>query len=195
LRIVKTERIQDGVERFEFAAGIAAILYDQERDAIINKSSNTLRVPPQQLPSAVARFFEEWKQRGKAQASAAALEPTVRVDETVGSIQVSSMKIDGDVKELLRISRGLLKDNAVVILGGVRAGQAHMVVTVGTEAAKKGINAAVVVKEACNLLGGSGGGRPERAQGGGPRADRIVEAIEKAKKLVREKLEAIGQAG
>jgi len=43
LRIVKTERIQDGVERFEFAAGIAAILYDQERDAIINKSSNTLR--------------------------------------------------------------------------------------------------------------------------------------------------------
>ncbi|MGD0327639.1 MAG: alanine--tRNA ligase [Halobacteriota archaeon] len=195
LRIVKTERIQDGVERFEFAAGIAAILYDQERDAIINKSSKTLRVPPQQLPSAVARFFEEWKQRGKAQASAAALAPTVRVDETVGSIQVSSMKIDGDVKELLHISRGLLKDNAVVILGGVRAGQAHMVITVGTAAAKKGINAAVVVKEACNLLGGSGGGRPERAQGGGPRADKIVEAIEKAKQLVREKLEAIGQAG
>jgi len=36
-------------------------------------------------------------------------------------------------------------------------------------------------------------GAPERAQGGGPRADRIVEAIEKAKKLVREKLEAIGK--
>ena len=195
LRIVKTERIQDGVERFEFAAGMAAILYDQERDAIISKSSKTLRVPPQQLPSAVARFFEEWKQRGKAQAAAAGLEPTVRVDETIDSIHVSSLKVDGDVKELLSISRGLSKDNAVVILGGVRAGQAHIVITVGTEAAKKGINAAVIIKEACDLLGGNGGGRPERAQGGGPRADKIGEAIEKAKKLVREKLEAIGQAG
>ncbi|HYC19940.1 MAG TPA: alanine--tRNA ligase [Candidatus Bathyarchaeia archaeon] len=203
LRIIKTERIQDGVERFEFAAGMAAVLYDQARDKIISESSRTLRVPPEQLPSAAARFFKEWKQRGKkvvitvpqAQVSAAAVEPTVRVDETVGSVQVSSLKIDGDVKELLLISRELLKDNAVVILGGVRAGQGYMVITVGTEAAKKGINAAVIVKEASVLLGGSGGGQPERAQGGGPRADKIVEAIEKAKQLVREKLEAIGQAG
>ena len=65
LRIMKTERIQDGVERFEFAAGIAAILYDQERDAIISKASKTLRVPPEQLPSDTGRFFEEWKEIGK----------------------------------------------------------------------------------------------------------------------------------
>ena len=45
LRIMKTERIQDGVERFEFAAGIAAILYDQERDAIVSKASNSASPP------------------------------------------------------------------------------------------------------------------------------------------------------
>ena len=65
LRIVKTERIQDGVERFEFVAGVAAVLYDQQRDTIISKSSKTLRVPPEQLPAATSRFFEEWKERGK----------------------------------------------------------------------------------------------------------------------------------
>jgi alanyl-tRNA synthetase len=80
----------------------------------------------------------------------------------------------------------------VVILGGVRAGQAHIVITVRTDIAKEGLNAAIIVKEACSILGGNGGGRPERAQGGGPSADKINEAVTEANKLVREKLAAIG---
>ena len=66
---------------------------------------------------------------------------------------------------------------------------------VRTDVAKKGLNAAMIVKEACSILGGSGGGRPERAQGGGPYADKINEAVNEAMKLVSEKLEAIGQTG
>ena len=267
LRIVKTERIQDGVERFEFAAGIAAIRYDQERDAIINKSSKTLRVPPEQLPSAVARFFEEWKQRGKeierlkevrarfrfltsewdliggelkahnkgekvlsalevktksnrllsleaelkelagisvnvtvnvptVGAAAEAPPVTVRIVEEMergnDRIKILRSTIDADMKELLHTSQDLLNDNAVVILGGVRAGQAHIVITVRTDIAKEGLDAAMIVKKACSILGGNGGGRPERAQGGGPYADKINEAVSEAKKLVREKLESLG---
>ncbi|MGA8071481.1 MAG: alanine--tRNA ligase [Halobacteriota archaeon] len=256
LRIVRTERIQDGVERFEFAAGMAAILYDQQRDAIISKSSKTLRVPPEQLPSAVGRFFEEWKERGKENEylnkdkakylflatrresikealdalGAGDLETarnvllsldaaferlprpvilkggipppvTKKAGETDTPLTVEASwpilvsRIDGDMKELLYASRELSKDNAVVILGGVHADQAHIIVTVRADLAKKGLDATTIVKEACNILGGSGGGRPERAQGGGPGADKIAESIDKAKQLVREKLEAIGQAG
>ena len=106
-------------------------------------------------------------------------------------LKILSSTIDADMKELLHTSQELLNDNAVVILGGVRAGQAHVVITVRADVAKKGLDAATIVKEACNILGGSGGGRPERAQGGGPHADKIRSVIE-AKKLVREKLEAIG---
>ncbi len=65
LRIVRTERIQDGVERFEFAAGTAAITYDQQRDRIISESAGALRVPEERLPATVNRFFNEWKDRGK----------------------------------------------------------------------------------------------------------------------------------
>ena len=110
-------------------------------------------------------------------------------------IKILSWRIDADMKELLHTSQELLNDNAVVILGGVRAGQAHIVITVRTDVAKKGLNAAMIVKEACSILGGSGGGRPERAQGGGPYADKINEAVNEARKLVSEKLEAIGQTG
>jgi alanyl-tRNA synthetase len=110
-------------------------------------------------------------------------------------IKILSWIIDADIKELLHSSRELLIDNAVVVLGGVRAGQAHIVITMRTDVAKKGLNAAMIVKEACGILGGSGGGRAERAQGGGPHAGKINEAVEKAVKLISEKLEAIGKTG
>jgi alanyl-tRNA synthetase len=256
LRIIKTERIQDGVERFEFAAGVAAVMYDQRRDTILGESSQTLRVPAEQLPVTVGRFFEEWKTRGKeneeckakfsslasertsikkareailegnlekaenvlssmdavferltsvrirvppATAVATALAPSVLIVSKMKlgheDIKILSWIIDADIKELLHSSKELLSDNAVVVLGGVRAGQAHIVITMRTDVAKKGLNAAMIVKEACSILGGSGGGRPERAQGGGPHAEKIDEAVNKAVKLISEKLEAIGQTG
>jgi alanyl-tRNA synthetase len=255
LRIVKTERIQDGVERFEFAAGIAAILYGQERDDMVSKSSKTLRVPPEQLPSTTSRFFKEWKERGKEneelrkrKAEFVSESPSIKkaqdalnagdlntlqdalssldaafkrftnvavtvdtvpnavakvapvkvstVEEPKPGIKVYSMTpIDANMKELLRTAQELLNENAVVILGGVRAGKANIVIMMRTDVVKKGLNAAVIVKEACSILGGSGGGRPERASGGGPHADKINEAVNQANELVREKLEAIGQTG
>ena len=65
LRIIKTERIQDGVERFEFAAGVAAIMYDQQRDTILSESSHVLRVPAEQLPSTADRFFRSGNKGGE----------------------------------------------------------------------------------------------------------------------------------
>jgi alanyl-tRNA synthetase len=66
---------------------------------------------------------------------------------------------------------------------------------VRSDIAKKGLDAALIVKKASNILGGSGGGQLERAQGGGPYADKIYEAVHKALKLVSEKLEEIGHTG
>jgi alanyl-tRNA synthetase len=231
-------------------------MYDQRRDTILGESSQTLRVPAEQLPVTVGRFFEEWKTRGKeneeckakfsslasertsikkareailegnlekaenvlssmdavferltsvrirvppATAVATALAPSVLIVSKMKlgheDIKILSWIIDADIKELLHSSKELLSDNAVVVLGGVRAGQAHIVITMRTDLAKKGLNAAMIVKEACSILGGSGGGRPERAQGGGPHAEKIDEAVNKAVKLISEKLEAIGQTG
>jgi alanyl-tRNA synthetase len=200
LRIIKTERIQDGVERFEFAAGIAAIKYDQQRDKILSESAQTLRVPAEQLPVAVSRFFEEWKQRGKrieelATARAQAFAPTVQIVDTIEldnrRINVFHSSTDADMKEILHTSQELLSDNDVVILGGVRADRANIVIRVSSDLTKKGLDAALIVKEACRVLGGRGGGRPERAQGGGPRVDKINEAVNEARNLVRERLASI----
>jgi alanyl-tRNA synthetase len=227
LRIVRTERIQDGVERFEFAAGVAAVRYNQGRDTLLSESAKTLRVPPEQVPATTSRIFEEWKQRGKKNEELEKKLSDIRVENeelkkklgdigvimpAVGAVAMPVIvriveemerdndrikilrwpKIDADMKGLLYTAQELRNDNAVVILGGVRAGQANIVMTVRADIAKEGLNAATIVKKACIILGGNGGGRPERAQGGGPCADKINEAVTAANKLVRKQLGAIG---
>jgi alanyl-tRNA synthetase len=248
LRIIRTERIQDGVERFEFAAGIAAIRYDQGRDSIASECSKTLRVPPEQLPATVSRFFEEWKERGKEnedlkklsarffsllaehQAVKEAREALTARDfdklesalssldsafETVTSslpagkeahsvreiafgketVTVSTWRIDADIKELTYTAQRLVKDNSVIVLGGVTAGQAHITVAVSKNLVERGLNAATIVKEACSMLGGGGGGKPDRAQGGGPRVENVNSAINAASKLIVARLGKLEHGG
>jgi alanyl-tRNA synthetase len=41
-----------------------------------------------------------------------------------------------------------------------------------------------IIKEAASLLGGGGGGRPNLAQGAGPNADKMAEALDLAVELL-----------
>jgi alanyl-tRNA synthetase len=65
IKILRTERIQDGLERIEFAAGMAAIAQMQKKDELLKQAAETLSVQPEEVPKTASRFFEEWKQRGK----------------------------------------------------------------------------------------------------------------------------------
>ena len=65
IKILRTERIQDGVERIEFAAGEAAVRAVQERDNLLSVAADALHVSIEQLPKTAARFFEEWKSQKK----------------------------------------------------------------------------------------------------------------------------------
>ena len=41
-----------------------------------------------------------------------------------------------------------------------------------------------MMKELAGIVGGKGGGRPDMAQGGGPEADRIPDALRRAKEML-----------
>ena len=65
IKILRTERIQDGIVRIEYSAGEAAVLAVQAQEELIKVAAATLKVPPEKLPHTVERFFEEWKQLKK----------------------------------------------------------------------------------------------------------------------------------
>ena len=48
------------------------------------------------------------------------------------------------------------------------------------------VHAGKIMKELAATVGGRGGGRPDMAQGGGPDAERIPDALSRARELVEQ---------
>ncbi|NJD54128.1 MAG: alanine--tRNA ligase [Candidatus Methanoperedens sp.] len=196
IKLIKTERIQDGVERIEFSAGEAAVKRMQERDELLNKASEALRVSPDQLPDTVNRFFEEWKdfkkenERLKAELAQARVKAMMSDAAGINGLKVLAKKIpNADVEELIKAATEFGKnDDVVAILVSDKTG-VKIVVAAGARAQKMGVNSGAIVREMSKFLGGGGGGKPGIAQGGGTDVARIEEALEKGVEMVREKVE------
>ncbi|MFB6154365.1 MAG: alanine--tRNA ligase, partial [Haloferacaceae archaeon] len=187
IKILGTEPIQDGVERISFAAGDAAIRATQRTEDALYEAADVFDVAPQDVPETAARFFEEWKERGKqierlkeqlAEARASAQAETVDVDGTPVVVQ----RIDADADELRATANALVDEGNVVVLGSGEGESAQFVVGVPDGA---GINAGEVVSRLAAIVGGGGGGPPDFAQGGGPDVSRLDEALEEAPEILR----------
>jgi alanyl-tRNA synthetase len=88
-------------------------------------------------------------------------------------IQVADAATLREVAEQRRDKLG----SAVVLVGAAGGGKAMLVLTVSKDLTGR-YNAAKLIKDIAEMLGGSGGGRPDLAQAGGTRIERLDEALE-----------------
>jgi alanyl-tRNA synthetase len=176
IKIIRVEHIQDGVERLEFAAGIAALYHMQRVERLLSDASDVLSVQPENLPSSANRFFSEWKERGKEierlRGRLAELEARNAEPELIGGVPVLVRRIDLAPKDLFSLAQRVADSGGVAILAG-GAGPVHVAGASGRDE----VNAADLVGKVCTALGGKGGGNPRRAQGGGPRAEAVGDAL------------------
>ena len=194
VNVLKTEPVQDGVERIVFAAGAAAIESTQRTEDALYDAADILDVDPLDVPDTAERFFEEWKARGKeieslkeelaaARAAAGADAKEVEVGGTTAVIQ----RLDGDADELRATANAHVDDGKVAVVGSGAGGSASVVVGVpdGVD-----VNAGQVVSELAGRVGGGGGGPPDFAQGGGPDAAALNDALAAAPDILRSLQEA-----
>ncbi|PSQ10416.1 alanine--tRNA ligase [Halobacteriales archaeon QS_5_70_15] len=193
IRILGTERVQDGVERLSFAAGEAAIEAVQRVEEALDAAADVLDVDPEAVPDTAARFFEEWKERGKrieelkeqlAEARASGGDEGKAVD--VGGTTAVVQRLDADMNELRATANALVEDGKVAVVGSGIDG-ATFVVAVPDGV---GINAGEVVSELARRVGGGGGGPPDFAQGGGPDAGALDDALADAPDVLKRVLNA-----
>jgi len=175
IKILGTERIQDGVIRVIFSAGPAALDAIQTQEDILQEASSVVSVPPEQLPKTVQRFFSEWKELGKK------VEKLSKYEATALSSEFEKKLEDGKLAESVpegvdinNLARSIIeKPGRIVFL--VSEGRGHKCVFARSQDVDFdcGKNLQEVLKE----LGRGGGGRPDFAQGGG--VDDIKTLIEK----------------
>jgi alanyl-tRNA synthetase len=176
VKIIRVEHIQDGIERIEFAAGIAAIYYMQHLEGIVRSSADVLSVQDENLPSTVTRFFNEWKEQRKEiermTAKLVDLEMQTLVAEQIGSIPVVVKRVDLPQKELALLAASVSEKGGAALLAG--SGDSVRVVLASGD---KRVNAGEIIGQVCEILGGKGGGKPAMAQGGGPDTQQLDLAL------------------
>jgi len=172
VKLIRVEHIQDGIERIEFAAGIAALYYIQHLEHIVNSSSDVLSVQQENLPATVTRFFTEWKDLKKEierlSRTLVEIETKNLVAESIGGISVVIKRLDLPARELSAIAGEVSANGGVALLAGSTE-SARVVLASGDSR----VNAGEIIGQVCTLLGGKGGGKPTLAQGGGPNVAQI----------------------
>ena len=176
IKIIRVEHIQDGIERIEFTAGLAAIFYMQHLEHLVTSSSEVLSVQPDNLPSSVSRFFNEWKDQRKdidrMSARLVDLEMQTIVAESISGVAVVVRRIDLPAKELAALATSISDKGGVALFAG--AGDTVRVVLTSGDPR---VNAGEIISQVCSLLGGKGGGKQAMAQGGGPDANQLDLAL------------------
>lgn len=193
IKITGTQRIQDGVIRLTYTAGMRTVEHVQNMEDILIESADTFNVSVVDLTDTAQRFFNEWKERGKEldklkdYRSMALSDELMKSVEEIDGVEMLSLIEEGvDVKELLgaaeRVTR---KEKRVVVTGTTGTNSAHLVFARSEDV---DIDMREILREAAVKIGGGGGGTPSMAQGGGKRPEGIRDALELAMKLIRDRL-------
>jgi alanyl-tRNA synthetase len=186
VKIVKSERIQDGVVRLEFVAGEAAINRMQQQES-------QLAAIAQALGSSREKVIESFnKEMDDAEAAKKKIRTMLRVvaGAMAGNVSAQAKKLasgvhlystyDEELDEDYHIAIGekaIELDPALVYVALVSKGQGIRVIAFAGEQARKKVKAGAIAKQVSGKLGGSGGGDDRFGQGGGRSKDRIKEAL------------------
>jgi len=202
IKILHTERIQDGVERIIFSAGLPALKAVQENEKSLWKLSEILNAPIEKLEETAERLVKEWKEARRERkrlleeiAKRETAKPEARV-ETRKTILINGIKYMAqqfeqvDVDLMIKTASELVKKDPkmVTVFYGVDKKTARIVVMAGKQAVNRGINSSEIAGEAASVLGGGGSGRPDFAQGGGTLVKKMPDALVRAKEIVRKQV-------
>ncbi|MDX2030203.1 MAG: DHHA1 domain-containing protein [Blastocatellia bacterium] len=176
--------------RVHFVAGVRALAEYRSASKAADAIALRLSVGRPEVDAAVAKIQEENRRLAKRVRELAEVAARVEADEIAASIGLSDgLRIavrvfrDRDFEELKLLAHRLVEEDGVIaLLATCEAGLARIVFARSAAlAGRANTDMNVLVRAACERLGGRGGGKPDFAQGGGPRVDEIEDVLESIK--------------
>jgi alanyl-tRNA synthetase len=196
IKVLKTERVQDGVERIIFAAGTAALKAIQDRQSILERSASILGAPLEKVDEYTKSVAEEKDHLSKrlqdVRTELAAVESKDLLSraEKIGKIKLATaMKKVGEEEDIVALSNQVVEaDPGAVLVVVLVRDTVRIFVAAGKDAIKAGANAGKVAGELAKIVGGGGGGKEYFGQGGGTKLSNAEAALASAKKVVQSHL-------
>ncbi|MEM2214347.1 MAG: alanine--tRNA ligase [Candidatus Nezhaarchaeales archaeon] len=186
IKVIKVDRIQDGVLRFEYKVGKAALEYARELEENLKKIAHVLECPVEQASTVAGKLKLEIKQLRKEKEIlkdrvAEMLLPIIldrrRRGELVIDVELEKVEHDG----MIALAEKVLErtDDIVLVVLSKHDNKALLVVACGSKALDRGLEANKIALEIAQAGKGKAGGKKEIAQG-------MIEDLEGAKRKIEE---------
>lgn len=175
IKILSTERIQDGVERLIFASGTHALKEIQNRDLQLEQAAKILNTSTENLSKTVLTLSKNLDiltkktVRLREELTSREAEALIGKARRIGGIRfLISQREETDEEEAIMLGSKITKAEplSVVILLLVKE-TVRLFVFAGKDAIRAGIDAGRLAKELAGVVGGGGGGKSYFGQGGG----------------------------
>ena len=189
--------VASGVRRIEAITGKAVMSKLDKTQDLLAEAASKLKTKPAELANRVQAQIDEIKElkktieQFKAKEAAGAVDQMLFGAKDVAGLKVLTASVPGADAGKLRQIGDTLRDKSsavVAVLSSVNGEKISFLAVCGKDAVKSGVKAGELVKMVCTTCGGSGGGKPDSAMGGGKDASKIDEALSKVEAFVASKV-------
>jgi alanyl-tRNA synthetase len=178
--------VSAGVRRIEAVTGAGAVQLMQRQRATLTAVLDALHAPEDVAVDAIERLQAESKRlarevtqlKTRLAVGGGSASPDDATD--VAGVKLARRSVSGLDKDALRGLADSLKakiKSGVVVLASAHDGKVHIVVAVTPDLTGR-VKAGQIVKEIAPIIGGGGGGRPDFAEAGGKRPEKIDEMLQ-----------------
>ena len=197
-RITSEASVASGVRRIEAITGKGFLEKMEQTQNMLFEAAAKLKTKPADLTNRVQAQLDEIKELKrtietfKARETAGEIDRILFGSHNIGGLHVITASVPNADAGKLRQMGDLLRDKdatIVAVLSTVNDGKITFLAVCGKDAIAKGIKAGELVKLVCTTCGGSGGGKPDSAMGGGKDATKIDNALAMVDDFVASKIQ------
>ncbi|HVR20592.1 MAG TPA: alanine--tRNA ligase, partial [Polyangiaceae bacterium] len=188
-KIVSEQGVAAGVRRITAVTGEGALAYVRELEATLGKAARLVKTTPAALGEKLEKVLQrertlekqvEELERKLMSGAGGGVDGMLGKARELGGVKVLGVRAPvadrGALRELAEKLRDQLGDS-IVLVGAEAEGKAQLVLTVSKSLTHR-FRAGDLIRPIAEIVGGSGGGRPDMAQAGGTDPGRLDEAIE-----------------
>ena len=196
-RIESEGSVASGVRRIEAVTGKVCLEDMAKNRQLIYQACGELKAKPVELMEKIHGQVEEIKglkrlvEKYKAREAAGEVDRYLYAAHQIGGLHVLTINVpDADANKLRQLGDMLRdKDSAVVaVLSTANGEKLTFLAVCGKDAVAKGVKAGDLVRHVCSICGGSGGGKPDSAMGGGKDVLKLDDAMAQVDDFVASKV-------
>jgi len=193
-KILSENGVAAGVRRIEAITGRGVLDYIAQKDALITKTAEVLKSNPNEIDAKATSVLADLKEMGrKVDELTSKLAGGMADDILASATDVKGVKVIAAVVPSmaandLAVMGDKLKDKlqgaGVIALASEKEDKISFIAMANKDAVAMGAHSGNIIREITKIAGGSGGGKPDLARGGGKDASKLGDAIAAVVSLV-----------